>query len=397
MFKNFYTTQISQSHKQLQIRFVKMRSKSGRFSKIMAAVMAMVLVFVMVCVTIVMAATGEDGLEHWDKNEVYIRDGVQFTVNVTGKSVPGWIYEDVSGTDGTVNITITRYQSRDLNGIVSNDHLIELSGEKGTIKLAANQWSQASDVYDGSLFVDRNPDMMQNKKSSLIRFIEFDNEGYPGFYDSPIAGLTKIPEAKNRNIDVHFTFDEQDNIMAAFILFTVVDEKNRVLEEQFDSLKAEDFTFIGNFKEDYTKDVTGYTSSNYYFTMYEDNYKNTETDGIKFEIKEASIDGIILKSDITLSQAAKVDIEVYNENGKNTATANEDEIKPEYTLLPIKIKSFTVGLGQNIDAQQQDLAYEEIDVPENHYVKGEQYRVCAVVFDEDHKVIYRWQEYVTIQ
>lgn len=56
MFRKFYTTQMSASHKQLQTRFVKMRSKSGRFSKIMAAVMTMALVLAMTCATIVMAA-----------------------------------------------------------------------------------------------------------------------------------------------------------------------------------------------------------------------------------------------------------------------------------------------------------------------------------------------------
>ena len=62
MFKNFYTTQMSGRHKQLQTRFVKMRSKSGRFSKIMAAVMTMVLILAMTCATIVMAAIDNEGV-----------------------------------------------------------------------------------------------------------------------------------------------------------------------------------------------------------------------------------------------------------------------------------------------------------------------------------------------
>lgn len=60
MFKGFYTTQMSASHKLLQTRFVKMRSGSGRFSKLMAAVMSVVLIFVMSCVTIVMAAVDNE-------------------------------------------------------------------------------------------------------------------------------------------------------------------------------------------------------------------------------------------------------------------------------------------------------------------------------------------------
>lgn len=60
MFNKFYTTQMSANHKQLQTRFVKMRSKSGRFSKIMAAVMTIVLVLTLACVTIVVAAVDNE-------------------------------------------------------------------------------------------------------------------------------------------------------------------------------------------------------------------------------------------------------------------------------------------------------------------------------------------------
>lgn len=73
MFRIFYTTQMSSNARQLQARFTKMRSKSGRVSKIMAAVMAIMLMSAMFCATIAFAAI--DGLE--------IKNG---TLTINGKS-----------------------------------------------------------------------------------------------------------------------------------------------------------------------------------------------------------------------------------------------------------------------------------------------------------------------
>ena len=63
-----------------------------------------------------------------------MEDGVKFSVNVSGKNVPTWVYEDVAGEDGKINVTVNRYQTRDLKGNVNNDHLVELLGEKGRIR-----------------------------------------------------------------------------------------------------------------------------------------------------------------------------------------------------------------------------------------------------------------------
>lgn len=46
---------------------------------------------------------------------------------------------------------------------------------------------------------------------------------------------------------------------------------------------------------------------------------------------------------------------------------------------------------------EQELKKYEEDILENQFVSGEKYRVCIAVLDKDHNVIYRWQEYVTIQ
>ena len=78
MLENLYTTKMSANKKTLQNRFTKIRRKSGQISKIMAAVMSCAVAITMLGATIVMAAVGSDGLEHWDKNEVYFLSGMTF-------------------------------------------------------------------------------------------------------------------------------------------------------------------------------------------------------------------------------------------------------------------------------------------------------------------------------
>lgn len=56
MLENLYTTKMSANKKILQNRFTKIRRKSGRISKIMAAVMSCAVAVAMLGATIVMAA-----------------------------------------------------------------------------------------------------------------------------------------------------------------------------------------------------------------------------------------------------------------------------------------------------------------------------------------------------
>lgn len=61
MFERLYTTKMSADKKSLQKRFSKIRSHNGKFSKVMAMLMASIVAVTMLCATIVMAAF--DGLE----------------------------------------------------------------------------------------------------------------------------------------------------------------------------------------------------------------------------------------------------------------------------------------------------------------------------------------------
>ncbi len=389
MLENLYTTKMSANKKTLQNRFTKIRSKSGRISKIMAAVMSCAVAVTMLGGAVVMAAVGSDGLEHWDKNEIYYKDGVKFSVNVSGKNVPAWVYEDVAGEDGKINVTVNRYQTRDLKGNVNNDHIVELLGEKGKIKLASQSSSMAYKHYDGAVIPDY---LRQYPCYSEINFIEFNNVGYAP-ESKVITALTDKKESKYRRIEVYFAFNDKKEMQTVFLNLGIADKNDNPENMSFDGLQPVDgLTYIGNFLEDYTNDVWNYDTANYYFTMYEDNYQNKKADGIDFNIGKAAAEGIVLNSSVTLPQAEHIVIYVYDKNNRNVAIVIEKDKNTQteqFVLTPKKMLIYDLSF-------EQELKYEE-DIPENQFVSGEKYRVCCVVLDKDRNVIYRWQEYVTVQ
>lgn len=390
MLENLYTTKMSANKKILQNRFTKIRSKSGRISKIMAAVMSCAVAVTMLGATIVMAAVGSDGLEHFTKNEIYYKDGVKFSVNVSGKNVPAWVYEDVAGEDGKIDVTVNRYQTRNLKGNVNDDHLIELSGKKGKIKLASKSRSMA---YKQSRGVNA-PDYLYNYPYyySEIDFIEFNNTGSAP-ESMAITALTDKKDSKYRRIAVYFAFNDNKQMQTAFISFGIADKNDNPENMSFDGLQPENgLSYIGNFLEDYTKSVWNDDTANYYFTMYEDNYQNKKADGIDFNIGKAATEGIVLNSSVTLPQAEHIVIYVYDKNNRNVAIVIEKDKNTQteqFVLTPKKMLIYDLSF-------EQELKYEE-DIPENQFVSGEKYRVCCVVLDKDRNVIYRWQEYVTVQ
>lgn len=389
MLENLYTTKMSANKKTLQNRFTKIRSKSGRISKIMAAVMSCAVAVAMLGGAVVMAAVGSDGLEHWNKNEIYYKDGVKFSVNVSGKNVPAWVYEDVAGEDGKINVTVNRYQTRDLKGNVNNDHLVELLGEKGKIKLASQSSSMAYKHYDGAVIPDY---LRQYPCYSEINFTEFNNVGYAP-ESKVITALTDKKESKYRRIEVYFAFNDKKEMQTVFLNLGIADKNDNPLNMSFDGLQPVDgLTYIGNFLEDYTNDVWNVSTTNYYFTMYEDNYQNKKADGIDFNIGKAAAEGIVLNSSVTLPQAEHIVIYVYDKNNRNVSIVIEKDKNTQteqFVLTPKKMLIYDLSF-------EQELKYEE-DIPENQFVSGEKYRVCCVVLDKDRNVIYRWHEYVTIQ
>ena len=56
-----------------------------------------------------------------------------------------------------------------------------------------------------------------------------------------------------------------------------------------------------------------------------------------------------------------------------------------------------VNLDEQVTLKGEPALFTTVDEPKNHFVSGERYKVCAVVFDKDYTVLYRWQQYVTMK
>ena len=221
MLENLYTTKMSANKKTLQNRFTKIRRKSGRISKIMAAVMSCAVAVTMLGATIVMAAVGSDGLEHWDKNEIYILGSMSFTANTSGKSVPDWVNEDVTGKDGNISVTITNYQMRrKVSGYVSLYTIAELSGAKGKTKLISIHGGNINRAaaYDGNgtLISGGVTSSFIYPYVSSYRFIEAVENGGLLEYAKPFVenGMLDRESGKRKCVFVEFGIDEQKNIRA---------------------------------------------------------------------------------------------------------------------------------------------------------------------------------------
>ena len=116
MFRIFYTTQMSSNARQLQTRFAKMRSKSGRFSKIIAAVMTAALVMVMATATVVIAVVDTDTSQDWSY-EIYNGDklvpvkhspmiyGSEYYVPLR-ETLNGFGITDITYADGVATVTV---------------------------------------------------------------------------------------------------------------------------------------------------------------------------------------------------------------------------------------------------------------------------------------------------
>ncbi len=392
MFENLYALKINIGKKVLR----------SMFAKILSFVLFCVLISVFHGGTAAAAADVSGGLEHWDKNEVYYRDGVKFSVNISEKNEPDWILQSVAEEDGKIDVKIHRYQCRDLLGYVSEGNIIELSGEKGKVKLANSGMDIARsrvNEIDASAFASEYPYF------SYMGFNE--NEyTYTARQKEPLTALTGEDTCKYREIGVYFAFDDKLELQTAFLRLNVYkDEYGNPVNTKFDELRAEtDLSYIGNFHEDFTVDswfdrfdsANGYYFTKY-FTMYENNYRNKKVDGINFEIEKASVDGIVVNSDITLWQAARVVIEVYNQDGRRVSSNYENELdvsKKQYVLTPLKTKIYDYSSDS-----KHPRVIRKIDIPENQFVSGEKYRVCIAILDvyRNFDVLYRWQEYVTMQ
>ena len=375
---------MSTDHKQLRIRFVKMRSKSGRFSKIMAAVMAVTLAFMMMCVTIVMAATGEDGLEHWDKNEAYLIDGTSVSLSTDKENVPQWVYDNVT-TDGNMELIMKRYELRMIDGWLIPMNLLEIKGNIGSITLASSAVERGKVTKQDKETNSYNQFFQQaeeNDRFIQYTFIEYNNEGY-GNVKNIMDKFIRANIQDNAGVVLGFTMSEDFKIKKAFVSFTVNDENDNIKTEypciNIDYINFSDIgDFQNNMQEAYIK------IWDYNFSVYEKDYENKSVDEIKISVIEASKERITLDIQCNLPDIERRDINIYNEYENLVFTPYEhDKLFGSISLTP----------------KVEDIASEKWE-QENitgNFLSGHKYRVTVCLIDSNNKTVYRWQEYATIK
>lgn len=80
MLENLYTTKMSVNKKKLQNRFMKIRSKNGRISKIFALILFAVILIVMACVTVILAMNSNKNNNEYTMSESEFKELVNSPV-----------------------------------------------------------------------------------------------------------------------------------------------------------------------------------------------------------------------------------------------------------------------------------------------------------------------------
>ncbi len=343
MFRKYYTTQMSDSAKQLQTRFLKMRSQTGRKAKLFSAIMAMVMIMTTICVTVVMAAVGADGLEHWDKNEAYFLAGVQGNAEFDIENSPDWL-KNIS-SNGKVNVFIKRVSIRETTGLVTHLRLVTLSGDEGNIELKQNStcgyYSENGErillVFDTSEPTEINPLGEINTNKIYVRLLE-------------------------NGVNTLASYSGMD-----FVYF-------------IDGIKLDGFvqlsdTYeIGNFI-----DVENYYENSIqvnYYTYFERDYQNRIVEGINLHITSANEKYISIIPEIDIPEAKNIEIFICAPDYIGKIGTTKPYSLSEYNHKEIKIENI---------------------FPEKIYETGKDYVVNYVVSDEWGNVIYRQQNTVTVK
>ena len=385
MLENLYTTKMSANKKTLQNRFTKIRSKSGRISKIMAAVMSCAIAVTMLGATIVMAAVGSDGLEHWDKNEIYFLGSMNFTANTSGKNVPYWVNEDVTGKDGNISVTIRNYQMRrKTRGYVSVYTIAELSGGNGTTKLFSINGAgiNRAAAYDGNgaLISGGATSSFSYPYVSSYRFIEAAESGGLLEYAKPFVenGMLDRESEKRKCFRVEFGIDDEKNVRGIRLNLCLTDKNNPYdiqRNDNFDAIDAstDSLKIIGAVKDN--AEYFFNCGWNMYFTDFESDYKNIENSAVNIRVEKATPEEIAVVTDIGLENAEYIDITILDNENNVAGIQNESASSARHTIT-----------------KRYMLADEKTT-----FNLGEKYRMYIGVLDKDRNLIYRWHEYVTVQ
>ena len=149
MLENIYTTKMSANKKQLQNRFTKIRSSSGRISKMMSFVMAIFVAVTMLCATVVMAALNneeeiKEPITLYSRGEIitlenkpFIQDNIAYLpLRETFEKLGVFEIEgnELIWDNGTIYISVTENEQREpVSYIIKiNSDMIDISNNRNT-------------------------------------------------------------------------------------------------------------------------------------------------------------------------------------------------------------------------------------------------------------------------
>lgn len=344
MFERLYTTKMSADKKSLQKRFTKIRSKSGRLSRLMAIFMSVAVLITITCATIVMAAVGSDGLEYWDKNEVYILGSMKLSVDVEIEKAPQWI-KDIS-SNGKLTLMINKIDTRATSGLVTHSNSAKISGDIGSETLTR---SGTSSYY--------NTDVVKsgNEYDWAVMLFSFDT--------------TDNGDIDTDNIYAYFTTSSDE--LATYMGVEYETLQKEVGFEKFS--KGYDIQFIS----DYEKAEKTYNNGIYvnYFTYFENEYNNRDVENIDISIIKADNAFITVKPNIDIEKASRLQVYI----------CEPQQIYHSGTIKPYNLS---------------EVNGTEIKIPNMHlskkYESGKTYAVLSVITDDYDNVLYRQQDYVII-
>ena len=382
MFENLYTTKMSSSKKALQRRFTKIRSKSGRLAKFMSLLMALVLMAALGAASVVMAATGSDGLEHWDKNEAYYLSGVKFSINTNGTVVPDWVKE-IAGQNGNINVSLEKYAFRDIKGEITTEIIGRFVGEASNLTL-----SNYTSVFDYG-------------KSERM------------YFSGSTEGLTNnfnvIPD-DGRHIRITFGIDENGLMVNPELEFLKLapSEGFNESEKAETIFKPDKVDWIGDFYSIQSK-RRKLTSCSNYFLPFENNYENKVVKGIDIKIISADNESINIKTNLSNNEISDIKASVYN--SENCEISRLNGLEKDINGYEAKIYNNNVSArvspdGKNItllppEATGKKTSRANFEYPDEEFygqfISGNTYCIELGLYGQNDNLLYRWREYVTIQ
>ena len=369
MLEKLYTTRMSSDRKTLQNRFLRLRKKSGRLSRLAALVISVMLMTAFSLSSAVMAAVGADGLEHWEEQELYRTGGVSFDMNVSGLYVPGYV-ADLGGQSGMIHCDFTLYDLRFEDGMINTTGKLSLSGENGTVVLPL--LDNSSPDYDGEYCIDLKETLRADQITGYIFATdssEFSNAAWDVFdirpADAPHIVTLYFSIKDGRIEEVIPSFDDE---------YIVSELAQTNVGRNMDRLKAENVVF-NDALYDIAASPSRMLEGGRVFSCYERKYyRNISVDGIDVSIPLAKENVIAVDSNIT---------------------RNDRSIG--YLLAQVYDENDEMVFFSNITSPAVNGVTEIVVPPGAELEMGKTYRVELSYWEKPMEgFVYRWLEYVNV-